>query len=324
MQITFGQYFKSFNTWLAPVYWISGEGDGRLDIEQRLLHALPSQNPMIKRLVLKKKDEIVQVKDHFRSQDLFNESPLLVVTIPGALCVDLIEKIQNLTLQPGDKIIIYSPKLTPKAKNNPFWTKPIVAHYALWPYTIEQASMWWQTQCQEMNLKPTALVTQAVLQQTGGRIDELRQITSVWQLQYPGGGVIDEVPPGTHQLSDKVYDEAYAWLSDGKLKKGFDIETNMPFYFALKQTVDEVVQFAFFKQSEPPNMIMKKLGWWPQKLKNIQNLADRKSFAFWLDMVWMFSHIEMARFGASQHSFKQLMDCFYHRQPLPLNLIDQR
>lgn len=324
MQISFGQYFKSFNTWLSPVYWVSGEGDGRVDIEQRLIQALPSHNTIIKRLVCKKKDELVQVKDHFRSQDLFNESPVLVVTIPGALCSDLIELIQTLSLQANDKIIVYSPKLTPKTKKNPFWNKPMVAHYALWPYSFDQASVWWNNQCQALHLKPTASVTQAVLQQTGGRIDELRQITTVWELQYPGGGVVDEVPPGAHQLSDKVYDEAYAWLLNGKVKKGFDVEANMPFYFALKQTVDEVVQFAFLSQSMQPNMIIKKLGWWPQKLNNIQNLASRGSLSSWLDMIWTLSYIEMARFGASQHSFKQLMDCFYHQQSLPLNIIDHR
>lgn len=325
MQITFRQYFKAFNEWLCPIYWISGEGDGKLDIEQRLLKATNKPNQVIKRLVCKKKDELVQIKEHFRSQDLFNETALLIVSIPGALASELIELIDVLSLGDNDKLIVWSPKLTPKVKNNAIWLKPYIAHYALWPYTPEQASMWWQNQCRELNVKPTHFVTQSVLIQTGHRIDELLQITSVWQLQYPKGGEINIVPPGAHQLSERVYDEAYEWLKGAKVNSGFDMEANMPFYFALKQTMDEVVQYMALQETgQTPNLIMKQLGWWPQKMKNIQLLARQGSLSQWLHKVWIMSHIEMARLGASNHTFKQLSDCFYHRQPLPLSSINMR
>lgn len=321
MQITFGQYFKSFSQWLCPIYWISGEGDGRLDIEEKLFNAASIPNPIIKRIVCKKKDELIQIKDHFRIQDLFNERPLLVITVSSILCSDLIDLFQSLSFTSNDKVIVYSPKLTPKTKSNAFWTNSNVAHYALWPYSQEQASLWWKNQCRILNINPSPSVTQSILLQTGYRIDELRQVIMVWQLQYPNGGEIDVVPPGVSKLSDKVYDEAYDWLLGAKVKEGFDIDHNMPFYFALKQTIDEVVQFTFLNQSHSVNVIMKKLGWWPQKLKNIQNLSKHLSLALWLQMIWTLSQIEMARLGASSHSFRLLMDCFYHRQQLPLESI---
>ena len=325
MQITFRQYFKAFNEWLCPVYWISGEGDGRLDIEQRLLQATNNPNQIVKRLVFKKKEELVQIKDHFRSQDLFNDMPLLIVSISGALSLDLILLLEALSLRSNDKLIVWSPKLTPKVKNHALWSKPSIAHYALWPYSHDQALFWWQGRCRELNIKPTQAVSQSVLLQTGQRIDELLQITSLWQLQYPNGGVIEDMPPGAHQLSERVYDEAFEWLMGAKTKPGFDVEANMSFYFALKQTIDELVQYAFLQaQAKTPNEIMKRLGWWPQKLKNIQSIARRIDLSNALNMIETLTQIEMARVGSSPHDFKILVDCFYHRQSIPLNCISPR
>lgn len=324
MQITFRQYFKAFNEWLCPIYWVSGEGDGRLDIEQRLIKATKHSDLMVRRLVCKKKEELIQIKDHFRSQDLFNDTPLLVVSITGALSLELIQLIETLSLKDNDKLIIWSPKLTPKAKNHAIWSKPLVAHYALWPYSPEQALTWWQNRCRELNLKPSQAVTQSVLAQTGHRIDELMQIASVWQLQYPQGGEVNDIPPGAYQLSERVYDEAFEWLMGVKAKPDFDVETNMPFYFALKQTIDELVQYAYLQSiGKSPNEMMKQLGWWPQKLNNIQSIARRIPLAEALNLTWTLSQIEMARFGASSHTFKTLVDCFYHRQSLPLTSISQ-
>ena len=327
MQINFSQYFKFFSAWHAPIYIISGDGDGRLDIETRLLKTSKDSEQLIKRLYCKKKDELAQIKDHFRSQDLFNDTPLLIVTITSAiLYADLINILDGIYFQKNDKLIIWGPKLTPKLKNNDFWSKSTVVHYALWPYSPEQVSMWWQNHCQELKIKPTRAVTQSIMLQTGYRIDELIQITQVWQLQYPSGGEIDEAPPvGEHQLSDRVYDEAYDWLRGGNIKSGFDIEHNMPFYFALKQSIAEIVQYHFLINiGVPSNSIMKQLGWWPQKFKTIEMLSRTQKQDSWMQMIWTLSDIEMARLGSSAHSFNQLMNCFYHRQSLPLHSINVR
>jgi hypothetical protein len=322
MQISFSQYFKSFDQWLYPVYWVSGEGDGRMDIEQRLVNSNNQPQQTTKRLICKKKDDLELIKQHFCVNDLFNDPPLLLVNVAGLASNELADWLMSNTLKNNQKIIVWSPKLTPKLKKHGLWSQSWVGHYALWPYSREQALVWWQKSCERLHLKPSGQVTQSILIQAGYRIDELVSILSVWQLQYPEGGVVNDVPEGSHQLSDRVYDEVYAWLAGGDIKSGLSMNQQMPFYFALKQTLDEIVQYQYKIQCGVQiGELTKQLGWWPQKTRQISMLAKKYDLSYWLKQIWLVSYIDMARVGAGIHSFEDLLNCYYRRQTLPLDCI---
>lgn len=319
MQITFAQYFKYFNLWQAPVYWVSGDGDGRLDIEQRLLKAIQDSSQRIVRVTLKAKADLASLDQYSMSQDLFDKPPLVIMHVAGSLSLGVIDWLNSKSFNTDQKFLIFSPKLSPKLKQHAIWKESWVMHYALWPLSIQQVTQWWQQHCQALKVRPNATVTQHVLMQTGGRIDDLRQIAAVWQLQFPEGGDIDEIPPGLPRLSERVYDEVYAWFAGKPIHSNFDVLEHMPFYFAVKQTLDEIIQLKYWQSKHLPyNEIVRRLKWWPQKMKSIMAIAESHSQRDWIERAWEISAIDSARVGMSPHSFEQLMNCFYRRQRLPL------
>ena len=58
--------------------------------------------------------------------------------------------------------------------------------------------VWWQ-KGEKISFKTIWSRDSSVLIQAGYRIDELASILSVWQLQYPEGKVVNDVPEGSHR-----------------------------------------------------------------------------------------------------------------------------
>ena len=314
MQISFAQYFDYFSEWRVPVYWVAGQSDGRLDIEARLLANSVTENETIVHVELKSKADVASLTQHWCAPDLFSAFPILIIRVANAVQVPLIEWLNQQTPSLPRKILIWSDKLTPTAKKHSIWRSTWIGLYALWPYQPYEVKKWWIKHCQDLGLNPIDAVTEACLLQTGYRIDALRQIASLWQLAYPGTTSITEAPfAATDQLTEQVYDEALNWLRSPKTYQGICIEANMPFYFALKQTIDEVIQLlSMERHGLSANVIMQKMRLWPKKLQSLQTVSRCRPYSAWIQLLWSFSHLDQSRFGLVAEDFSAAFNALSH------------
>lgn len=305
MQISFAQYFDCFSQWRVPVYWVAGQGDGRIDIEARLLADSVIEDQTIVHLELKTKADLATLAQHWCAPDLFQAYPIMVLRVANIMQVPLIEWLNQQAPSLPRKTLIWSDKLTPTAKKQAIWQAAWMALYPLWPYQPHDVKKWWLKHCQNLGLKPTDAVSEACMLQTGYRIDALRQITALWQLTHCDGAPITEPPfAASDQLTEQVYDEALNWLRSTKAYQGVCIDDHMNFYFALKHTIDEVVQLITMERyGMNAQAIMQQKRWWPKKLQSLQSVARSRSFSAWIQLLWSFSHLDQSRFGLVADDF---------------------